>query len=107
VLDEPVFWAGRLDALTPVAAKEIGEDYEHVLYLPCSLQGSRQAGQNTALKRLASAVRFRPWPPHSKTVSGHQKQLVKVLGNNTGTFSSRSWLCPPPLPRAEKLPAPS
>jgi len=31
-----------------------------------------------ALKRLASAVRFRPWPPQNKALSSSQKQKVSV-----------------------------
>src|ERR1017187_8314505 len=29
--------------------------------------------ESAALKRLASAVRFRPWPPHSKALPGFPK----------------------------------
>ena len=45
------------------------------------------ARRSSALKRPASAVQSRPWPPHSKALASDEKQ--RRLPSSTSTFARR------------------
>ena len=69
------------------------------LRLTCP-QSIRCEWQEPALKRLASAVRFRPWPPHSKRLLPGP---VSAWSRN-GHIILHRFSCPPRLPRRQRQP---
>src|SRR5215469_11385732 len=54
--------------------------------------------KSAALKRLASAVQLRPWPPHSK---GFTSLLTKLLSPHLVRFRLLCSQGSPPAPRPE------